>query len=98
MGGGGQLGFEEAKESLSKVNLQSVRLGGFLIVLRDDFDVSISGEPYIAYILLFNLESGFYLARIWNHTVATGYVSRWLFKKFSSLNQNDFKNSILCHK
>ena len=80
MGGAGRLDLEEAKESLSKVKLHSVRLGGFLVVLRDDFDVTISGEPFVAYVLLCNLESGLYLARIWNQTVASGYVSRWLFK------------------
>ena len=104
MARGGQLDFEGAKESLGKVNLQSVRLGGFLIVLRDDFDVTISGEPFVAYILLLNLQSGLYLARIWNQTVASGYVSRVVVEKFVSRYQNGFTfsksvefDSILCY-
>lgn len=65
----------EARECLKILSLQSVTLRDYLIIMRSDFDVEISGEPYVAYILVFQPRSGLYLARIWNQTVATGYAT-----------------------
>ena len=42
--------------------------------LRSEFDVTISGEPYVALMLLYNIKSGKYMARIWNQTVAVGWA------------------------
>lgn len=66
----------EAKRIIASQSLSSLKLGDFLVVTNSDFDLTISDEPYLALMLLYNLKSGKYLARIWNQTVAVG----WAFK------------------
>ena len=66
----------DAKRILASKSLSSFNFGDFLIVTNSDFDVTISGEPYLALMLLYDLKSGKYMARIWNETVAVG----WAFK------------------
>ena len=60
---------------LAPLSLTSVKLGGYIIVMKNQFDVTISGEPYVALLFLLDLEHGLYLARIWNQTVASGKVT-----------------------
>merc|ERR1712066_1054931 len=67
---------KEAAGILSSLSLTSVMIGDFLVVMRSEFDLSISGEPYIGLALLLNLKSGRYLSRIWNQTVASGNIAR----------------------
>ena len=63
-------GIAEIMVVLRELSLSSVLLGDHLVILRSDFDLFISGEPYLASMCLFNLKSGMFLARIWNETVA----------------------------
>ena len=63
-----------AKIVISALKLTSVRIGDFLVVLKSDFDLNMSGEPYIALMLLLDLRSGKYISRVWNQTVSTGYA------------------------
>ena len=65
---------EVAKKVISALSLTSVRMGNFLVVLKSDFDLNMSGEPYIALMLLLDLRSGKYMSRVWNQTVSTGYA------------------------
>ena len=66
-----------AKRIVASQSLSSFNLGDFLIVTNSDFDLTISDEPYIALMLLYNLKSGKYMTRIWNQTVEVG----WAFKE-----------------
>ena len=70
------IGLREAMNLLSSVSLASVNIGDFLVVMRSDFDLTISGEPYTGLVLLLNLMTGKFLSRIWNQTVATGTILR----------------------
>lgn len=66
------MGLSEVMNLLSSVSLASVTIGDFLVVMRSDFDLTISGEPYTGLVLLLNLVTGRFMSRIWNQTVATG--------------------------
>ena len=48
----------DAKRILASKSLSSFNFGDFLIVTNSDFDVTISGEPYLALMLLYDLKSG----------------------------------------
>lgn len=63
------LGIGEIMVVLRELSLSSVLLGDYLVILRSDFDLFISGEPYLATMCLFNIKSGVFLARMWNETV-----------------------------
>ena len=67
-----EMGLHEVVTTLSSVSLASVTIGDFLVVMRSDFDLTISGEPYTGLVLLLNLTTGKFMSRIWNQTVATG--------------------------
>ena len=62
----------EARDALNALSLSSVVLDGHLVVFKSGFDLTISGEPYLALMFLFSIESGDYYARIWNQTVRGG--------------------------
>ena len=64
----------EASAMLESLSLTSFFRGDYIIVTRPDFDVTISGEPYIALMLFYNIKSGKYLARLWNKTLDSGGV------------------------
>ena len=73
--GGGTLrdfNLSEARDALESLPLSSVVLDGHLVVFRSGFDLTISGEPYLALMFLFSFKSGEYYARIWNQTVSKG--------------------------
>ena len=55
-----QFDLEEAKGILASLSLTYVTFEDYLIVLRSEFDVSILGQPYLALMLLFNVNSGKY--------------------------------------
>ena len=74
--GHGVMDVNEVKRILAHKSLSSINVGGFLIVTNSDFDVTISGEPYLALMLLYNIKSGKFMARIWNQTVATGWATK----------------------
>ena len=67
-----QFGLEEAQEACHAMRLTPVKLGDHLVVLNSDYDVMLSGEPYFALMLVFHLESGKFVARVWNQTVTRG--------------------------
>ena len=67
-----ELGPEEVVNILTSVSLASVTVGDFLVVMRSDFDLTISGEPYTGLLMLLNKKTGKYFSRIWNQTIATG--------------------------
>ena len=69
-----ELGLPVVKNTLTSMSLVSVTIGDFLAIMRSDFDLAISGEPYTGLVMLLNLTTGKYLSRIWNQTVATGII------------------------
>ena len=71
-----ELSLENATEVLSKLSLVSVTIGDYLVIMRSQFDLTISGEPYIGLVMLLSLKDGAYISRIWNQTVASGNVER----------------------
>ena len=71
-----EIDVNEAKRIIASQSLSSFNLGDFLVITNSNFDVTISGQPYLALMLLYSLNSGKYIARIWNQTVAIG----WAFK------------------
>lgn len=62
----------EAKSACANLSLTLVDFGRYLVVMRSAFDVMISGEPYLALMLLMDMETGNFLTRIWNQTVTRG--------------------------
>ena len=69
-----KIGLDEVLNTLSSLSLASVTIGDFLVIMKSDFDLTISGEPYTGLLMLLNLTTGKYLSRIWNQTVATGII------------------------
>ena len=63
---------KDVKSVIDSLHLSATRIGSYVILLKSDFDLNISHEPYIALMLLLNLKSGQYFARIWNETIASG--------------------------
>ena len=61
-----QFGLDSALESCQALNLNGVRLGGHLVVLNSGFDLTLSGEPYVALMLVLHLDSGKFITRVWN--------------------------------
>ena len=53
-------GISEIMLVLRELSLSSLLLGDYLVILRSDFDIIISGEPYLATMCLFNLKTGNY--------------------------------------
>ena len=51
-------GISEIMLVLRELSLSSLLLGDYLVILRSDFDLFISGEPYLASMCLFNIKTG----------------------------------------
>ena len=64
--GGRGIDLDEAKAVLASMSLTSVPFGRYLLVMRTECDVVIGEEPYVALALWLNLETGKFMARIWN--------------------------------
>ena len=62
----------QVKHITSTLSLTTAKVGEFLVIMRSEFDVSLSGEPYIGLMMLLDLKSGKFVSRVWNQTVATG--------------------------
>ena len=62
----------EAKMALVELSLTSVMFGDFLVVMNSDFDLIIGEEPHLALMLLYNVRTGRFMARIWSQTVRVG--------------------------
>ena len=65
-------GQAEAESVCVRLSLISVRFGKYLVLMRSGFDLVIAGEPYLALMLLLDLDSGKFLTRIWNQTITRG--------------------------
>ena len=70
-----EFSLDEVKAILTSLSLTSVTMGDYLVVTRSEFDLIISGEPYIGLVLLLDLKTGKCLFRIWNQTVTTDVIS-----------------------
>ena len=70
-----EMGIEDIVDVLSSVSLVSVTVGDFLVIMRSEFDLTLSGEPYTGLEVLLNMKTGKYFSRIWNQTVDTGFVT-----------------------
>ena len=69
---GPAFGAEKAVKVISSLSLTSVAIQDYLLVMSTDFDVTVSDEPYMVLMLLYNVESGVFIARMWNKTVKAG--------------------------
>ena len=49
-------------------------IGDYFVVMNSKIDATISGEPYLALKLWFNMKSGKIISRIWDRTIALGKV------------------------
>ena len=67
---------EEAQSIFSDLALVSIRMQDFLMVFKSDFDLTVSGEPYVALMLILGLKTGKYMLRLWNQTIASGSALR----------------------
>ena len=56
-------GQPEAKGACANLSLTTVDYGRYLVVMRSAFDVMISGEPYLALMLLLDMDTGNFLTR-----------------------------------
>ena len=56
-------GQPEAKNACASLSLTTVDYGRYLVVMRSAFDVMISGEPYLALMLLLDMDTGNFLTR-----------------------------------
>ena len=64
----------DARRIIATHSLSSFKIGELLVVTNSHFDLTISDEPYVALMLLFNLSSGKYISRIWNQTMEVGWA------------------------
>ena len=67
---------DEAQCIFSDLALVSIRMQDFLMVFKSDFDLTVSGEPYVALMLILDLKTGKYMLRLWNQTIASGSALR----------------------
>ena len=65
----------EAMSVLQALALTSVTLGDYLVVMNNQEDATISGEPYLALQLWLNMKSGRVINRIWSQTVAYANIA-----------------------
>ena len=84
----------EAHMSLNSMSLRSFIFQDYLIVMRSDFDVILSEEPFIARTLYYNMTTGRYMARMWDRTVASGHATS--LKQFTDVCKSHFRKGRLC--
>ena len=65
---------KEAESICAGMFLNTLMVGGYMVVTNSEFDVVVSDEPYVALMLLVSLKSGRFFARVWNQTITTGKV------------------------
>ena len=63
---------EAVRNCLQGLSLTCNQIGNYMIVMESDVNIILSGQPYIALMLLFEVKTGKYFARIWNQTVMSG--------------------------
>ena len=67
---------QDVKEALASLFLTTLDFGKYLLVMRSECDLIIREEPYIAYMLWLNVESGQIISRTWNKTICSGYITK----------------------
>ena len=85
---------DEANKILQSMSLTSFPFRDYLIVMRSDFDMTISDEPYIALTLLYNIKSGRFMARMWDKTVNAGSATS--LEDFAEACRSHFRGRRLC--
>ena len=85
---------DEALAMLESLSLTSFMRCDYLIISRQEFDLTVFDEPYIALMLLYNMKSGRFLARLWNKTVASGRATT--LDELSEVCEGHFSQGKLC--
>ena len=62
-------------KAIAEMSLSTMVVGNYLVIVKSDFDIVISEEPYLALMILLNTMTGRYIARVWNQTVYTGMLN-----------------------
>ena len=91
---GPTFGADQAVKVLSSLSLTSVAVQDWLVVMSADFDVTISGEPHLVLMLLYNVKCGDFFARMWSKTVNTGRVES--LDQFYEVCRRHFRKEKLC--
>ena len=60
-----KVNLKDVKCAIDSLSLAATRIGNCVVLFKSDFDITISGEPHIAIMLLLNLKTGQYIARVW---------------------------------
>ena len=89
-----RIDLQEAKGVLASLSLTSVTFGSYLLAMRSECDVVIAGEPYVALMLWLNLDTGQFIARVWNQTVSTGSAAG--LESFVEACENHFSRGRPC--
>ena len=84
----------EAHMFLNTMSLRSIIFQDFLIVMRSDFDVILSEEPFIARTLYYSMTTCRYMARTWERTVTSGHATS--LQQFTDACKSHFKKGRLC--
>ena len=84
----------EAHMFLNSMSLRSMIFQDYLIVMRSDFDVMLSEEPFIARTVYYNMTTGKYMARLWDRTVTSGRATS--LQQFTDACKNHFSKGRLC--
>ena len=85
---------EDVMSALTKLKLKAMKCGDYVVIMKSEFDVVISGEPFHALMMLFNLHSGNFMTRVWNQTVKYGNVTTVI--ELSNVCTCHFKDRRLC--
>ena len=85
---------KEAESICAGMFLNTLMVGGYMVVTNSEFDVVVSDEPYVALMLLVSLKSGRFFARVWNQTITTGKVLS--IEEVAATCRNLFGNGRLC--
>ena len=67
-----ELKWNEVLSALTNLSLTYVTIGDYVIIMNNQIDATIGGEPYLALQLWLNMKSGKIISRIWDQTVAFG--------------------------
>ena len=70
--GGLNFDLEAVRNCLHGLALTCNHFGNYMVVMESEINIILSGQPYVAFMLLFNMKTGKYFARIWNKTVVSG--------------------------
>ena len=80
---------EDVSAILGSLSLKWLTLGDYVVVMNNQIDATIGGEPYLALQIWLNVNSGNILCRIWDQTVAVEKVNN--VKEFRDVCVSHFK-------